>query len=88
MIRELTGHGVGRGLHEAPTVPNFFLRQARTPLREGLVIAIEPHLTAGRGQLTTAGDGWTQKLATAGPVASFEHTVVITDDRPILLTAV
>jgi methionyl aminopeptidase len=88
VIPELSGHGVGRGLHESPTVPNVYMRRANSPLREGMVIAIEPHVTAGKGRLVTAPDGWTAKTRDGKPVASFEHTVVITDDRPLLLTAV
>jgi methionyl aminopeptidase len=88
VVRELTGHGVGRGLHEPPTVPSCFVRQLNTRLRPGMVVAIEPHVALGRGDIVTADDGWTLKTRDGSPVASFEHTVVITADRPILLTAV
>ena len=53
-----------------------------------MVITIEPHVALGRGDLVTAADGWTLKTRDGSPVASFEHTLVITDDRPILVTAV
>jgi methionyl aminopeptidase len=88
VIRELPGHGIGRGLHEAPTVPNFYVRRMNAPLRAGMVLTIEPHVSMGTWQIVTADDGWTLKTRDGSPVASFEHTVVITDDRPILLTAV
>ncbi len=88
VIRELPGHGVGRALHESPSVPNFYLRRANTLLRAGMVITIEPHISMGSGQIVTERDGWTLKTRDGSPVASFEHTVVITDDAPILITAV
>jgi methionyl aminopeptidase len=88
VIRELPGHGVGRALHESPSVPNFYLRRANSPLRAGMVITIEPHIAMGAGQIVTERDGWTLKTRDGSAVASFEHTVVITDDEPILITAV
>ncbi len=88
IIRELPGHGVGRGLHEPPTVPTFFVPRATKPIPEGLVFTIEPHVAAGRGQIYTDRDGWTLKTQDRSLVAAFEHTVVITQDRPILVTAV
>ena len=88
IVRELTGHGVGRGLHEEPTVPNFYVRQADQPLTEGLVLAIEPHLTSGAGRLLTEANGWTLTTRDGRPVANYEHTVVITRGRPLVVTAV
>jgi methionyl aminopeptidase len=88
IVRELTGHGVGRSIHEAPNVPNFRMRAAGRPLTEGLVIAIEPHLTEGNGRIVTEADGWTIRTTDRRPVANFEHTVVITKGRPLLVTAV
>lgn len=88
VIRELPGHGVGRALHESPSVPNFYTPRANAPLREGMVITIEPHIAMGKGQIVTGDDGWTLKTRDGSPVASFEHTVVIAGDKPILLTAV
>jgi methionyl aminopeptidase len=88
VIRELPGHGIGRKLHESPSVPNFYVRQMNSPLRPGMVITIEPHVSMGGWRIFTGKDGWTLKTRDGSPVASFEHTVVITDDAPILLTAV
>lgn len=88
IIRDLPGHGIGRALHESPTVPNFFMRSANRPLREGQVFTIEPHIAMGEGRIFTEADGWTLKTRDGSPVVSFEHTVLITDGRPILLTAV
>lgn len=88
IIRELSGHGVGRSIHEDPTVPNFYTRQARQPLMEGLVITIEPFLSMGRGHIVTDKDGWTLRAPDRSVAAQYEHTVVITDGEPILITKV
>ena len=88
MIRDLPGHGVGRSLHEAPSVPNVYIRQANQKLHAGMVITIEPHVAMGKGIIFTDKDGWTLKTRDGSLVASFEHTVIITDEKPVLLTAV
>lgn len=90
LIRELGGHGVGRFIHEPPSVPNVYLRskEARQPLTEGMVMTIEPFLTTGAIHVETDPDGWTLRMKGGGFVAQYEHTVVITKDRPILVTAV
>ena len=90
LIRELGGHGVGRFIHEPPSVPNVYLRskEARQPLIEGMVMTIEPFLTTGAIHVETDPDGWTLRMKGGGYVAQYEHTVVITKDRPILVTAV
>jgi methionyl aminopeptidase len=87
VIRELCGHGVGRTIHEQPSVPNFADRSARARLTEGLVITIEPVIAAGSGRTRLEADGWTFRTADGGLAAHFEHTVVITRGQPILLTA-
>ena len=84
----LRGHGVGRGLHEAPSVPNYFVPRAKQRLTEGLVLAVEPHIAAGRDAVVTDANGWTIKTRDRSVVANFEHTIVITRDRPLLVTAV
>ncbi len=87
IVRELTGHGVGRGLHEEPrAVPNFYMPQAKRRLTEGLVIAVEPHLTTGTGRLSNE-EGWTLRTRDGKPVANFEHTIIVTNEQPILVTA-
>ncbi len=89
IIRELGGHGIGRKLHEEPrNVPNFFTKRASHPLTEGLVLTIEPFLTTGIGRVVTADDGWTLKTPNGALAAQYEHTVVITKGKPILITAV
>jgi len=87
IIRELPGHGVGRALHEWPSVPTFYRRTARERLREGLVITIEPHVALGSGRIVTGADGWTLTTQDGSVAAAYEHTVVVTKDGPILTTA-
>lgn len=87
IIRELAGHGIGRTIHEAPTVPNFNDRRARTRLQAGMVLTIEPILSAGADSVYLASDGWTVRTSDRALAAHFEHTIVITEGEPILLTA-
>jgi len=87
VIRELGGHGIGRTIHEAPRVPNFADRSANQILSEGLVITIEPIISAGSGDAFEANDGWTVCTADRRPSAHYEHTLVITRGRPLVLTA-
>ncbi len=87
IIRELVGHGVGRELHEEPQVPNHGRRGHGPLLRDGMVLAIEPMLSAGTPRIKTLGDGWTVVTADRSLSAHFEHTVGITSDGPRVLTA-
>jgi methionyl aminopeptidase len=87
VIRELCGHGVGRAIHEPPNVPNFHDPRCRSRLTEGLVITIEPIITAGRGRGVLDPDGWTIRTADGSLAAHYEHTLVITKGAPIVLTA-
>jgi methionyl aminopeptidase len=87
VIRELCGHGVGRTIHEQPSVPNFADRGARERLTEGLVITIEPVIAAGNGRTRLGSDGWTFRTEDGSLAAHYEHTVVITRGAPVLLTA-
>jgi methionyl aminopeptidase len=87
VIPELGGHGVGRTIHEEPRVPNFAEPSARHTLTEGLVITIEPIIAMGTGRVFTDRDGWTVRTADRSWSAHYEHTVVITKNEPILLTA-
>ena len=87
VIRELCGHGVGRTIHEEPTIPNYHSTRFRQRLTEGLVITIEPIIAAGHGTGVLAKDGWTVRTADRSLAAHYEHTVVITAREPILLTA-
>lgn len=87
VMRALCGHGVGRQIHEPPSIPNFFDKRSRTHLTEGLVITIEPIISAGTGVGVLQPDGWTVRTADNSLSAHFEHTVVVTRGDPILLTA-
>lgn len=87
VIRALGGHGIGRTIHEAPSVPNYADLASRERLTPGLVIAVEPIIAMGTGRSFTAEDGWTERTVDGNLAAHFEHTIVITDKAPILLTA-
>jgi methionyl aminopeptidase len=87
VIRELGGHGIGRTIHEPPSVPNFADPHARVALAPGLVLTIEPIVAAGKGQVATAADGWTIRTVDGSLAGHFEHTLVVTNGGPILLTA-
>lgn len=86
VIRNIGGHGVGRHIHEEPFVPNVFDRRAKMALWEGLVITIEPFLTTHATQVVQSNDGWTLRTPDGSIGAQFEHTFVVTKDRPIVLT--
>jgi methionyl aminopeptidase len=87
VVRPLCGHGIGRTIHEEPQVPNFLDLRARSILTEGLVITVEPIISAGDGEEFLADDGWTVRTVDKSPAAHYEHTLVITRGRPIVLTA-
>jgi methionyl aminopeptidase len=87
IIRELGGHGVGRHIHEKPSVPNYFNRRLRGRFQEKMVLTLEPFLTTGAIHVNTQPDGWTLKTTDGSLSAQYEHTIVITKDRPILVTA-
>lgn len=85
---ELTGHGIGRRLHEDPTVANVPTREGdRFVLTPGLVLTVEPMTSLSTDRFVDGGDGWTLVTRDGSPSAHFEHTIVITNDRPIVLTA-
>lgn len=89
VVREMVGHGVGRDLHEEPQVPNFWERMVmgRGPkLMAGMVLAIEPMINAGVAEIDTLEDDWTVVTRDGELSAHFEHTVLITDDEPEILT--
>jgi methionyl aminopeptidase len=87
VIRDLCGHGIGRTIHERPSVPNWPDPSALSLLTEGLVITIEPIIASKSGRTTLARDGWTVRTADRGLAAHHEHTLMITKDAPVLLTA-
>lgn len=86
VIRELVGHGVGKNLHEDPDVPNFGKYNTGMILKAGMVIAVEPMLTAGNRNIAILSDDWTIVTRDGSPSAHFEHTVAITEDGYEILT--
>jgi methionyl aminopeptidase len=87
VIYDLTGHGIGRGLHESPkSILNFYDLDDRRVLTEGLVLAIEPFLTTGIGRVVEQKDGWSLRTMDRAIAAQFEHTIVVTRNEPIILT--
>ncbi len=87
LVREYVGHGVGRDLHEAPSVPNYGRAGKGLRLSAGLVLAIEPMFNLGTAETVLLEDGWTVVTADGAPSAHWEHTVAITPDGPWVLTA-
>lgn len=86
VVRELVGHGIGKGLHELPEVPNYGRRGQGTRLQEGLVICIEPMINMGRREIIHGRDGWTVKTADQLPSAHFELCVAVGTDGADLLS--
>lgn len=86
VIRELVGHGVGHELHEEPDVPNFGKYNSGLLLKAGMVIAVEPMLTARKRKIAILDDDWTIVTEDKSPSAHFEHTVVIREDGCEILT--
>ena len=86
VVREFVGHGVGRAMHEDPQVPNFVDRKMNDKLRPGMTIAIEPMVNAGQAAVKILKDGWTVVTQDGSLSAHFEHTVLITDGKPEILT--
>ncbi len=86
VVREFVGHGVGKNLHEDPEVPNFGMAGKGPRLMAGMVIAIEPMINQGSGDIVRLDDGWTIKTADGSPSAHFEHTVLISKSGPVILT--
>ena len=87
VLDDLGGHGIGRTIHEAPSVPNSPALADATRLHAGLVITVEPILGAGGPAIRPGGDGWTIRTADGEPAAHAEHTIVVTRGRPLVLTA-
>jgi len=87
VVQALQGHGIGRTIHEEPMVPNWDDPASTGVLTEGLVITVEPIIAMGAGDAFEAGDGWTIRTADGSLAAHHEHTLVVTRDGPVLLTA-
>ena len=85
VIRNLYGHGIGRGLHEEPSISSVD-DGGRIVLTEGMVLAIEPFLSVGANHVIDDEDGWTLRTSDGSLVAQFEHTMVVTNGGPLVLT--
>ena len=86
VVRDFVGHGIGTRMHEDPQVPNYGQRGAGTKLREGMVLAIEPMVNAGKPGVQVLSDGWTAVTEDGSWSAHFEHTVAVTADGAVVLT--
>ena len=88
VVRDFVGHGIGKGLHEDPQIPNYGTRGRGIVLREGMVFAIEPMVNEGTFDVAVTGDGWTVVTKDGKLSAHFEHTVAICDNGPEILSTV
>jgi len=86
VVREFVGHGIGRGLHEDPQVPNYRTGARGVRLKEGLVLAIEPMINAGQPEIYVKDDGWTAATRDGRLSAHFEHSVAVTAEGPYILS--
>ena len=87
VVREYTGHGIGRAMHEPPQVPNFGVADTGLRLKPGIVLAIEPMVNVGTWKTRTLDDEWTVVTADGSLSAHFEHTIAVTESGPVVLTA-
>ncbi|MCX7821325.1 MAG: type I methionyl aminopeptidase [Brevinematales bacterium] len=89
IVRDYCGHGVGKSLHEEPPVLNYYDPKRKGPkLKKGMVLAIEPMITLGTYKVKTLDDGWTVVTLDGKPAAHWEHSIVITDGEPIILSVI
>ena len=89
VLRQLSGHGVGRSIHEDPhNIANYFNPSDKRRIQEGLVLTVEPFLSMGGHSVVTAEDGWTLKTKDGSLCAQFEHTLVVHSKRPIVITEI
>lgn len=86
VVREFVGHGVGLSMHEEPQIPCFGPKGRGAMLRPGMTLAIEPMVSAGKPDVVVLDDGWTAVTRDGSPSAHFEHTVLITEQGPEILT--
>ena len=86
VVREFVGHGVGRKMHEEPQIPNFVDRASNQVLRPGMTLAIEPMVNVGSANVKILKDGWTVVTQDGSLSAHFEHTVLVTENQPEILT--
>ncbi len=88
VVREFVGHGIGKRLHEDPQVPNYGQRDRGVRLRQGMVLALEPMVNAGRPEVVVKEDGWTAVTKDGSRSAHFEHSVAVTENGPYVLSRI
>lgn len=88
IVRDLCGHGVGKYLHEDPQIPNYGRKGTGPMLKNGMTLAIEPMVNLGKYQVVVAQDGWTVLTKDRLPSAHFEHTILVNNGNPEILTKV
>ena len=86
VVRDFVGHGIGKNLHEDPQIPNFGEKGRGIELRRGMILAIEPMVNEGKYKVQVLRDGWTVITKDGSLSAHFEHSVVITDNGPEILS--
>jgi methionyl aminopeptidase len=86
IVKDLVGHGIGEKLHEEPQIPNFGLKGKGPKIKAGMCFAIEPMINLGSEHVYTKSDDWTICTQDGKPSAHFEHTITVTEDKPIILT--
>ena len=86
VVRDFVGHGIGRSMHEDPQIPNFGAPGKGPKLQWGMTLALEPMVNMGTNRVDIMEDGWTVLTADRKPSAHFEHTVLITESEPEILT--
>jgi methionyl aminopeptidase len=90
VVREMVGHGVGKYLHEPPQIPNYVpkknIAKQNIVLKEGMTLAIEPMVNMGKNSIKTKSDGWTIYTADMLPSAHFEHSILVRNGEPEILT--
>jgi len=86
VVRSLVGHSISKNIHEDPLIPNFGQRGSGQLIKEGMTLAIEPMVTMGEYDVYQDDDGWTYKTSDGSIAAHFEHTIYVTDKKPLILT--
>lgn len=86
IVRQFVGHGIGKQLHEAPEIPNYYRRERSPRLMAGMVLAIEPMVNMGGHEVKVLRDGWTVVTKDSQPSAHFEHSVAVTEEGPLILS--
>ncbi|MFC1594415.1 type I methionyl aminopeptidase, partial [Candidatus Omnitrophota bacterium] len=86
VVRDFVGHGIGKSMHEEPEIPNFGKPHSGPKIKQGMVFAIEPMVNMGSWEVEVLDNGWTAVTKDRALSAHFEHTIAVTDDKPLILT--